>query len=87
MKWDYFKNILFFKVFGRKTIDILIGLDYFEFTLVLIECYGLIGVSVVRKTLLGWICVGRLFVFFLVKRIVYVRIFRIKILYEIRFNE
>lgn len=45
-------------------IDILIGLDYFEITLVLIECYGLIGVLVVRKTLLGWICVGRLLVFF-----------------------
>lgn len=62
-------NILFFEVFGRKMID------YFEFMLVLIGCYGLIGVLVVRKMFLGWIFVGCFLVFFLVKSIVYVRIF------------
>ena len=59
-KWKHLRNIQFPKLRPRPFIDIFIGIDYIDLHCATEEIKGKPGEPIVRRTPLGWTCVGNL---------------------------
>jgi hypothetical protein len=58
--WRHLQNVPFPQPAGRRTVDMLIGVDYADLHVAYEEVCGKPGEPIARRTPLGWTCIGRL---------------------------